>query len=300
MSADDTDHPDQGPASHPGEPRGASSGASTAAAADAAFEQVLRDLLDRSTRQVAAPTDLAARVRTATPARHRAPRWCRLPQARRLPQPERGRKAWTSWWRRGVLVIAAALAAGLLVLGGLIVDRYVGTGGGLNVVTPAGSGVSPWPTPGTARPRRSRPATAAIPSPPSPRAPSVPATTLPATTPPDQATADAIRAAFAGAFDADADPDNGLVYVQNGAGYHDITVRFLQRYPGVIGNLRTSLTSIGLLGPDRAHVEVVITHHDPALGRQWGYTINRPGDAVRVGGRWLVSADTYSFLVGSA
>lgn len=45
---------------------------------------------------------------------------------------------------------------------------------------------------------------------------------------------------------------------------------------------------------------IIINHNDPALGRSWGYQIGRGVTVVRICGRWLVSADTYAFLAGSA
>ncbi|WP_055752355.1 hypothetical protein [Frankia sp. AvcI1] len=77
-------------------------------------------------------------------------------------------------------------------------------------------------------------------------------------------------------------------------------LRFIQRYPGVIGNLKVRLGTITLIAGDRAKATVIITHTDPELGARWGYEIRRQAEAVRVDGRWLVSASTYSFLVGAS
>lgn len=193
-------------------------------------------------------------------------------------------------------MVAAALATCLLVLGGLIVDRYVGTVGGLSVVTPAGSGAFSRPDPAATPPVGVAPAPGTVYAPVTPP----PVTPPTATATPDPATAGAIRAAFEGAFDGDADPDDGLTHVQDGARYRAITQRFLARYPGTVGTLTVRVTSIAMLNAYSARVDLVFTHRDPALGGRWGYTINEPGHAVREDGRWLVSAQTYSFLVGTA
>ncbi len=255
MPADNA-YPGPGPGSCSG------SGSGHTSAPDLAFEQTLRELLDRATRSVAAPADLTARVCTSAPPR------------------QRGR-------RRALALAAAALATSSVILGGLTVDRHFASGSGLNVITPA-DGTS-----------FRRPATGATVH---PGIPSTGVATFPPAAPakPGQATVDEITTAFTEAFDADDNIDDGLAYVQNGEQYHDITRRFTQRYPGVVGNLRVRLENITLISSDLARATIVITHTDPKLGAQWGYEIRRAAQAVRVDGRWLVSSSTYSFLVGAS
>ncbi|EIV93909.1 hypothetical protein [Frankia sp. QA3] len=247
---------------YPGPGSRSGSGSGHTSAPDLAFEQTLRELLDRATRSVAAPADLTARVCTPAPPR------------------QRGR-------RRALMLAAAALATSSVILGGLTVERHLAPGSGLNVIVPADGSSLPGPATGeTVHPGIPPTGVATFP-------PAAPAK-------PDQATVDEITMAFTGAFDADDNIDDGLAYVQNGERYRDITRRFTQRYPGVVGNLKVRLENITLIARDLARATIIITHTDPKLGAQWGYEIRREAEAVRVDGRWLVSSSTYSFLVGAS
>ncbi len=246
---------------HPGSGSRSGSGSGRTWASDLAFEQTLRELLDQATQSVTAPADLTARICAAAPPR----------------RPGR---------RRALAVAAAALATSSVIIGGLAVDRHLVSDNGVNVTAPAVG--SSLPT---------RPATGGTVS--SGVSPTGPALfPPPAGAKPDQATVDEITAAFTEAFDADNNIDDGLAYVQNGDRYRDITQRFLQHYPGVVGKLKVRLENITLIGSDQATATIIITHSDPKLGAQWGYEIRREAKAVRINGRWLVSASTYSFLVG--
>ncbi len=248
---------------HPGSGSRPGSGSGPASASDLAFEQTLRELLDRASRSVTAPADLTAGMRASAPPR------------------QRGR-------RRALVLTAAALATTSVILGGLAIDRHLAFDSGLNVITPAAG--SSLPT---------RPATGGTVY--SGVSPTGPALFPPAAgAKPDQATAAEITTAFTEAFDADNNVDDGLAYVQNGERYRDITRRFTQRYPGVVGNLKVRLENIVLIADAQASATIIITHADPKLGAQWGYEIRRDAQAVRVNGRWLVSSSTYSFLVGAS
>lgn len=249
----------------PGSRSGSGSGSGPDSAPDRAFEQTLRELLDQVTRSVAAPADLTARVCASAPPRQRVR-------------------------RRGLVLAAAALATSSVILGGLAVERHLASDSEVNVIMPAGGN-------SLSRPATSAPAHPGIPPTGVASLPSAAPTTR---RPVDQATIDEITTAFAEAFDADDNIDDGLAYVQNGEQYHEMTLRFAQRYPGVAGNLRVRLENITLVAGDRANATVIITHTDPKLGEQWGYEIRRGGEAVRVDGRWLVSSNTYSFLVGTS
>ncbi|MEX5637085.1 hypothetical protein [Parafrankia sp. FMc2] len=246
-------------------------GTGDAFASDPLREQKLRELLDQATRSVTAPAGLAARVRAREVSRH---------QTR----------------RRALVIGAAALATSSVIVGGMAVEHHFTSGGGLSVITAADGSVLPTPATGTPANPGVPPAGVATSS------PAAPAISLPPVTParPDQATVDQIALAFNEAFDADDNVDDGLAYVQNGSEYHDLTVRFGQQYPGLVGNLRVRLEDITMNTSDRARATVVLTHSDPVLGARWGYEIRRGVEAVRVNGRWLVSASTYMFLVGTA
>ncbi|WP_026311294.1 RodZ family helix-turn-helix domain-containing protein [Parafrankia elaeagni] len=263
-------------------------GAGTTPASDPDFEQTLRQLLDRATRSVVAPAGLAARVR-----------------ASELPRRQ-GR-------RRALVIGAAALAASSVILGGLAVEGHLAPGDGLSIITSTDGG--PFSRLATGAPANpGSPPAALAPSSPGasapsatstpvyPGIPSTGATSFSSAAPvlPDQATIDQITLAFTEAFDSDGNIDDGLAYVQNGLEYHDMTVRFRQRYPGVAGSLKARLEGITMNTDHEASATIVLTHNDPVLGEQWGYEIRRPVKAVRGNGRWLVSSSTYSFLVGTA
>jgi hypothetical protein len=239
------------------------SGPGRVCASDLAFEQTLRELLDRATRSVTAPADLTARICTSAPPR------------------QRGR-------RRALVLAAAALTTSSVIIGGLAVDRHLASDSRVNVIAPAvGSSLPTGPA-----------TDMVVHSGISPTGPGlVPAV---AGVKPDQATVDEITTAFTEAFDADNNVDDGLAYVQNGEQYRDITWRFTQHYPGVVGNLKVRLENITLIVDDQARATIIITHTDPKLGAQWGYEIRRQAQAVRVNGCWLVSASTYSLLVGTS
>ncbi|MCM3921059.1 hypothetical protein ND748_05120 [Frankia sp. AiPs1] len=250
---------------HPGSGSRPGSGSGPDSASGLAFEQTLRGLLDQATRSVTAPADLTARICTSPP-----PRW-------------RGRGRC-----RALVLTAAALATSSVIIGGLAVDRNLASDNGVNVIAPAvGSSLPTRPATGVTAHSSVSPTGRAL-------APPV------AGAKPDQATADEITTAFTEAFDADNNVDDGLAYVQNGERYRDITQRFVERYPGVVGTLRVRLENITLIAGDQATATIIITHADPKLGAQWGYEIRRTAQAVRVNGRWLVSASTYSFLVGTS
>ncbi|WP_231861524.1 MULTISPECIES: hypothetical protein [Frankia] len=186
------------------------------------------------------------------------------------------------------MLAAAALATSSVIIGGLTVDRHIASDNGVNVIAPAvGSSLPTRPATGATVHSGVSPTGRAL----------FPA---PAGAKPDRATVDEITTAFTEAFDADNNIDDGLAYVQNGQRYRDITQRFLQHYPGVVGNLRVRLENITLIGSDQATATIIITHSDPELGAQWGYEIRQEAKAVRINGRWLVSASTYSFLVGTS
>lgn len=242
------------------------SGSGHTSVPDPAFEQTLRELLELASRSVAAPPDLTARVCTAPPPPRRRER--------------RGR-------RRALVLAAAAVATTSVLLGGLAVNGHRAPDRGLNVITPADGSPIPERALGATGPPGVGPTSAAT------APPAAPATA-------DQATVDEITRAFTEAFDADDSIGDGLAYVENGELYRDITRDFIQRYPGVLGNLEVRLTNIMLMAVDRAQATIIITHTDPDLGEQWGYEITRRVDAVRVDGRWLVGSSAYSFLVGSS
>ncbi|CAO5178306.1 SnoaL-like domain-containing protein [Frankia sp. AiPs1] len=279
--------------------RGAHPGADSrkSSAADRAFERVLRDLLEQSTATVTAPPGLAARVLAgARPRRQERRRW--------------------------LMLTAAALATSTVVLGALVFGRHLAggsgdTGGAASVIAPATGSARPGPAATVRRsPSMPRPGGAdsspAGPSAGSPLTYGVPAggssagSSGPAGSPAtgvaqsDQAAASEITKAFTEAFDADENVDDGLAYVENGSTFHDMTVRFGQRYPGLVGNLKVRLENISLVDGDHATATIILNHTDPKLGAQWGYEIRRDVTAIRIKGRWLVSASTYSFLVGTA
>ncbi|TCJ34189.1 hypothetical protein [Parafrankia sp. BMG5.11] len=252
-----------GPGPGPDSDSDSGSGSGSTSASDLAFEQTLRELFDRATRSVVAPADLTVRVCAPAPPRH-----------------QRG-------GRKALVLVAAALATSSVIIGGLTVERHLPSDRGLNVITPAAGSPLPGPATGaTTHPGVPPAGVATVP----PAAP----------VPPDQATVDEITTAFTEAFDGDDNIDDGLAYVQNGERYRDITRGFIQRYPGVVGNLKVQLENITLIAGNQARATIILTHTDPQLGRKWGYQIRREVVAVRVDGHWLVSSGTYSFLVGSA
>lgn len=185
------------------------------------------------------------------------------------------------------MLVAAALATSSVIIGGLAVERHLLSDRGLNVITPAAGSPLPGPATGTTAQPGVPPAGAATGTPAAPASP-------------DQATVDEITKAFTEAFGGDGNVEDGLAYVQNGERYRDIAQRFIQRYPGVVGNLKVKIENIRWTGGSRVQATIILTHTDPELGRKWGYRISRDVEAVRVDGHWLVSSGTYSLLVGSA
>ncbi|ONH52957.1 hypothetical protein CcI49_33090 [Frankia sp. CcI49] len=253
---------------------GSGAGSSRNPAPDPVFEQTLRELFDRATQSVTAPPGLAARV--CTPVRPGRP----------------GR-------RMALALGAVVLATSGVILGSVTVVRDLIPDRGVYSIASADGSTSPGPGTGVVV-HPDAAATSATAAPPLVSTPPVLSAPQPSYAQPDQATIDEITTAFTEAFDASGDIDAGLAYVEGGKGYHDMAVQWRQRYPGVAASLKVSPENIRLTASDQATVSLLITHSDPTLGAKWGYQIRREANAVRVAGRWLVSASTYSFLVGTS